>query len=90
MTSWYNDQVGITSIQDNNQMTAFHPGSHGEANQNRVADAANISSGIVAPDGRDAMLQHSRDYAALGIPFMFDPGQNLPLFSKAELLNCSE
>ena len=86
--SLYTAQCFITTDQDNNQITAFHPGAMGEAHQNKVADAANISSGIVAPDGRDAMLQHSRDFAALGIPFMFDPGQNLPLFSKDELLTC--
>jgi len=82
----YSAQCSITTDQDNNQITAFHPGAMGEAHRNRVANARNISLGIVAPDGRDAMLQHARDFAHLGIPFMFDPGQNLPLFSKDELL----
>ena len=86
MPALYTAQCFITTDQDHNQITAFHPGAMGEAHQNKVVDAANISLGIVAPDGRDAMLQHSRDFAALGIPFMFDPGQNLPLFSKDELL----
>ena len=82
----YSAQCSITTDQDNNQITAFHPGAMGEAHRNHVSDAKNVSLGIVAPDGRDAMLQHARDFAELGIPFMFDPGQNLPLFSKDELL----
>ena len=82
----YSAQCSITTDQDNNQITAFHPGAMGEAHRNHVSDAKNVSLGIVAPDGRDAMLQHARDFADLGIPFMFDPGQNLPLFSKDELL----
>ena len=82
----YSAQCSITTDQDNNQITAFHPGAMGEAHQNHVGNAENISLGIVAPDGRDAMLQHARDFADFGIPFMFDPGQNLPLFSKDELL----
>jgi adenosine kinase len=88
MPTLYTAQCFITTDQDKNQITAFHPGAMEEAHQNKVVDAVNVSLGIVAPDGRDAMLQHSRDFAALGIPFMFDPGQNLPLFSKDELLTC--
>ena len=82
----YTAQCSITTDQDNNQITAFHPGAMGEAHRNRVAEAGDISLGIVAPDGRDAMLQHARDFASQGTPFIFDPGQNLPLFSKEELL----
>jgi len=82
----YTAQCTITTDQDNNQITAFHPGAMAEAHQNRVGDAQDISLGIVAPDGRDAMLQHARDFAAKGIPFLFDPGQNLPLFSRDELI----
>ncbi len=82
----YTAQCSITTDQDNNQITAFHPGAMGEAHCNRVAEARDISLGIVAPDGRDAMLQHARDFASQGTPFIFDPGQNLPLFSKEELL----
>ncbi|MDP6079126.1 MAG: carbohydrate kinase family protein [Arenicellales bacterium] len=84
----YTAQCTITTDQDNNQITAFHPGAMAEAHQNRVGDAHDIALGIVAPDGRDAMLQHARDFAAKGIPFLFDPGQNLPLFSRDELITC--
>lgn len=83
----YTAQCTITTDRDNNQITAFHPGAMGEAHQNRVAQAGEVSLGIVAPDGREAMLQHAAQFSELGIPFLFDPGQNLPLFSRSELLN---
>ena len=82
----YSAQCSITTDQDNNQITAFHPGAMGEAHRNNVANASEVSLGIVAPDGREAMIQHAHDFAAASIPFMFDPGQNLPLFSKDELM----
>ena len=82
----YSAQCSITTDQDNNQITAFHPGAMGEAHRNRVANANGVSLGIVAPDGKEAMIQHAHDFAAESIPFMFDPGQNLPLFSKDELM----
>ena len=82
----YSAQCSITTDQDNNQITAFHPGAMGEAHRNSVATANGVSLGIVAPDGKEAMIQHAHDFAAEGIPFMFDPGQNLPLFSKDELM----
>lgn len=78
-------QAFITTDLDDNQITAFHPGAMQQAHQNRIADAEGIGIGIVAPDGRDAMLEHARDFAAVGIPFIFDPGQGLPMFSGAEL-----
>jgi len=82
----YSAQCTITTDQDNNQITAFHPGAMGEAHRNRVAKAEGITLGIVAPDGREAMIQHAHDFADQGTPFMFDPGQNLPLFSSDELM----
>ena len=82
----YSAQCSITTDQDNNQITAFHPGAMGEAHRNSVANANGVSLGIVAPDGKEAMIQHAHDFAAERIPFMFDPGQNLPLFSKDELM----
>ena len=82
----YSAQCSITTDQDNNQITAFHPGAMGEAHRNRVANANGVSLGIVAPDGKEAMIQHAHDFAAESIPFMFDPGQNLPLFLKDELM----
>ncbi len=82
----YSAQCSITTDQDNNQITAFHPGAMGEAHRNSVANANGVSLGIVAPDGKEAMIQHAHDFAAESIPFMFDPGQNLPLFSNDELM----
>ena len=82
----YSAQCTITTDQDNNQITAFHPVAMGEAYRNRVAKAQGITLGIVAPDGRDAMIQHAHDFQDQGTPFMFDPGQNLPLFSSEELM----
>ena len=82
----YSAQCTITTDQDNNQITAFHPGAMGEAHRNRVAQAQGITLGIVAPDGREAMIQHAHDFQDQGTPFMFDPGQNLPLFSSEELM----
>ena len=78
-------QAFITTDLDDNQITAFHPGAMQHAHQNRVADASGIAIGIVAPDGREGMLQHAAQFAAAGIPFIFDPGQGLPLFGGEEL-----
>ncbi|NWG31940.1 MAG: carbohydrate kinase family protein [Rhodocyclaceae bacterium] len=82
----YTAQAFITTDLDDNQITAFHPGAMNFSHQNRVGDARDVSLGIVAPDGRDGMLQHAREFRALGIPFVFDPGQGLPMFDGAELL----
>jgi adenosine kinase len=79
-------QAFITTDLADNQITAFHPGAMLQAHQNRVADAKGAALGIVAPDGRDAMLQHARDFKAAGLPFIFDPGQGLPMFNGEELL----
>ena len=79
-------QAFITTDLDDNQITAFHPGAMSFSHQNRVADAKDVGLGIVAPDGRDGMLQHAREFADAGIPFVFDPGQGLPMFNGEELL----
>ncbi len=81
-------QAFITTDLDDNQITAFHPGAMNFSHQNHIADArnANVTLGIVAPDGRDGMLQHAREFYALQIPFVFDPGQGLPMFNGEELL----
>ncbi|MCB1906203.1 MAG: carbohydrate kinase family protein [Rhodocyclaceae bacterium] len=81
-------QAFITTDLDDNQITAFHPGAMSHSHLNRVADAGAVGLAIVAPDGRDGMLEHCRDLAAAGIPFVFDPGQGLPMFSGEELLAC--
>ena len=80
-------QAFITTDIDDNQITAFHPGAMTLSHRNRVADAPGTTLGIVSPDGRDGMIEHSRDFAAAAIPFVFDPGQGLPMFSGAELLD---
>ncbi len=80
-------QAFITTDLDDNQITAFHPGAMSFSHLNKVPQASGVSLGIVAPDGREGMLQHARDFAAQGIPFIFDPGQGLPMFSGDELLD---
>jgi adenosine kinase len=79
-------QAFITTDIDDNQITAFHPGAMTFSHRNRVADASGATLGIVSPDGREGMIEHARDFAAAGIPFVFDPGQGLPMFSGPELL----
>jgi adenosine kinase len=77
-------QAFITTDLDNNQITAFHPGAMNHSHLNRVP-ASGVSIGIVAPDGRQGMLDHAAQFAAAGIPFIFDPGQGLPMFNGEEL-----
>ena len=79
-------QAFITTDLDDNQITAFHPGAMTFSHLNKV-DRANAGLGIVAPDGREGMMQHARDFAAAGVPFIFDPGQGMPMFSGDELLD---
>ena len=79
-------QAFITTDLDDNQITAFHPGAMSFSHLNKV-DRSRASLGIVAPDGREWMMQHARDFAAAGVPFIFDPGQGLPMFSGDELLD---
>ena len=81
----YTAQAIIITDVDNNQITAFHPGAMQSAHLLRVPANAGIGIGIVAPNGRDAMLQHAEQLAAARIPFIFDPGQGLPMFDGAEL-----
>jgi len=78
-------QAFITTDLDDNQITAFHPGAMQHSHANRVSDARDITLGIVAPDGRDGMIEHAAQFAAAGIPFIFDPGQGLPMFGPEDL-----
>jgi adenosine kinase len=79
-------QAFITTDLDDNQITAFHPGAMQHAHVNKVEDADNdVAIGIVAPDGRRAMIEHAEQFADRGIPFIFDPGQGLPMFDAADL-----
>ena len=80
-------QAFITTDLDDNQITAFHPGAMNHSHANHVADAKGISLGIISPDGRNGMLAHAVEFRDAGIPFVFDPGQGLPMFSGEELLN---
>ncbi|HMX23811.1 MAG TPA: carbohydrate kinase family protein [Accumulibacter sp.] len=82
----YTAQAFITTDLDDNQITAFHPGAMSFSHHNRASDAKEATLAIVAPDGRDGMQQHARDLADAGVPFIFDPGQGLPMFSGEELL----
>jgi len=80
-------QAFITNDLDDNQITAFHPGAMNSSHLNHVADARDVGLGIVAPDGREGMLQHAHELHQAGVPFIFDPGQGLPMFNGEELLN---
>ena len=83
-------QAFITTDVEDNQITAFHPGAMSYAHLNRIADAPEARIGIVSPDGRQGMIEHARDFAAARIPYIFDPGQGLPMFSGPELLQLLE
>ena len=81
----YTAQAMIMTDRDNNQITAFHPGAMMQAHANRIGPDAGARIGIIAPDGRDAMLQHAAQFVEAGIPFVCDPGQGLPMFDGDEL-----
>ncbi|HWP95013.1 MAG TPA: carbohydrate kinase family protein [Gammaproteobacteria bacterium] len=83
----YTAQAYITTDLDNNQITSFHPGAMNHSHQNVVPQNAGITIGVVAPDGRFGMIAHAEQFHAAGIPFLFDPGQGIPLFNGAELLD---
>jgi adenosine kinase len=80
----YTAQAFITTDLDDNQITAFHPGAMMRSFENQVRDVPGVEFGIVSPDGREAMLQHAEQFAERKIPFIFDPGQAMPLFSGDE------
>jgi adenosine kinase len=86
----YTAQAMIMTDRDNNQITAFHPGAMMQAHRVQVRARPDIKLGMISPDGRDAMLQHAQQFKAAGIPFVFDPGQGLPMFDGAELANFIE
>jgi adenosine kinase len=79
-------QAFITTDIDDNQITAFHPGAMSLSHVNHITDAPEAQLGIVSPDGRQGMIEHARDFAYGGIPYIFDPGQGLPMFAGNELL----
>ena len=81
----YTAQAMIMTDRDNNQITAFHPGAMMQAHRTKIVPRSDIRLGIISPDGRDAMLEHAQQFSAAGIPFVFDPGQGLPMFDGIEL-----
>jgi len=81
----YTAQAFITTDKANNQITAFHPGAMNSAHLNTVMHKPDIALGVIAPDGREGMLRHAEELARAGIPFLFDPGQGLPMFNGEEL-----
>jgi adenosine kinase len=86
----YTAQAYITTDLDDNQITAFHPGAMNHSHMNKVPRNAGISLGIVSPDGRDGMIQHAEQFAEVDIPFIFDPGQGMPMFDGDDLLRFVE
>ncbi len=86
----YTAQAFITTDADDNQITAFHPGAMSLSHENSVLDTEGVKLGIVSPDGRDGMIEHAEQFVEAGIPFIFDPGQGLPMFNGEELMNFAE
>lgn len=85
MPGLFTPQAFITTDLDNNQITAFHPGAMERSHENHVHDVSGVEIGIVSPDSYEGMIQNAREFAEAGIPFIFDPGQAMPLFNGAEL-----
>ncbi len=83
----YTAQAMIMTDRDNNQITAFHPGAMSHAHASEIKPRSDIKLGIISPDGRDAMLLHAAQFKAASIPFVFDPGQGLPMFNGEELMH---
>lgn len=83
----YTAQAFITTDLDDNQIIAFHPGAMDHAHRNKIEDASGVKIGMISPDGRTGMLEHATEFAEAGIPFIFDPGQGLPLFGGEELMD---
>lgn len=86
----YTGQAYITTDEDDNQITAFHPGAMSESHVNSVPLDAGIDVGIVSPDGKLGMQQHAQEFVGAGVPFIFDPGQGMPMFNGEELLELLE
>jgi adenosine kinase len=86
----YTAQAMIMTDLDNNQITAFHPGAMAQAHEQTMTATTAARLGIVSPDGKQAMWEHAQQFHALGVPFVFDPGQGLPMFNGEELLQMVE
>jgi adenosine kinase len=86
----YTAQAYITTDKDDNQITAFHPGAMNQAHQIDVSKINGCSIGMVSPDGRQGMIEHAAQFAENGVPFIFDPGQGMPMFDGDSLLSFCE
>jgi len=85
--STFTAQAFITTDMDDNQITAFHPGAMNFSHENQVEQAQGVTIGIVSPDGRDGMIEHATQFVEAGIPFIFDPGQGMPMFDGDDLMD---
>ena len=83
----YTAQAFITTDLDDNQITAFHPGAMNCSHQNKVPTGDGVTLAIISPDGKDGMMQHAKQCQEAGIPFIFDPGQGIPMFNGEELVS---
>ena len=83
----YTAQAYITTDLDDNQITAFHPGAMSFSHENTLPKDRSIRLGLISPDGKEGMIQHAREFVEKGIPFIFDPGQGMPMFDGTELLS---
>lgn len=86
----YTAQAFITTDLNDNQITAFHPGAMNLAHETKISEAKDITLAIVSPDGRDGMIQHAQQLHKAGIPFIFDPGQGLPMFNGEDLMHFAQ
>jgi adenosine kinase len=86
----YTAQAYITTDLDDNQITAFHPGAMSFSHESTIPEDRSIRLGLISPDGKEGMIQHSREFVEKGIPFIFDPGQGMPMFDGTELLSLVE
>jgi len=86
----YTAQAYITTDQDDNQITAFHPGAMSFAHENLVSDAPGCTIGLVSPDGRQGMIEHAEQFTEANIPFIFDPGQGMPMFDGDDLMRFAQ
>ena len=83
--SYYHEFVTATGAVDTWKAVGLPKGWVGSVYADDSPEVTDIKLGIIAPDGRDAMVQHAEQFAKAGIPFVFDPGQQLPRFDGAEL-----
>ena len=86
ITNKYTAQAYITTDKSSNQITTFHPGAMQHANEIKIPENDSITLGIISPDGRDGMIEHTQQLIDMKVPYVFDPGQGMPMFNKEELV----